>query len=189
MHAFERARSLAHQRLERAHINDGYQPRAQDKTLVIIDMQNGFLEAGDPDCYDIIPNICRTIQHAMINGWGIIIVEYTNNGQTDNDILEAVSGYNRLQFVSKDAPDGGRAILSRLKANPGLSLDLLVCGIYGDMCVAQTVSGLLSGSSLVEVSIIDDIVYPEYCAYQGDNDDIVTMITLQELGIDVEVEV
>ena len=201
MNAFERARSIAHKRRIIAHTNDGYTPGVygHDKTLVIIDMQTSFLEDnyyGDTDhgqgsypCYEIIPGICSIIQHAMIRGWGIIVVEYRDNGRTHEDILDTVSGYKHFEVVGKNQPDGGKEVLSRLEANPGWSTDILVCGIFGNCCVSQTVSGIFDGSDLAEVCVLEDLVYPDYEPHKERDEDRVTLGTLEELNICKEVEV
>lgn len=196
MNVFERARSIAHKRLIIANTNDGYPPYGKNKTLVIIDMQTSFLDDNyygnnqNPyPCCEIIPGICKTIQHAMINGWGIIIVEYTGNGETHEDILEAVSGYRHVEFVGKTEPNGGEKILHCLESYPGWSTDLLVCGIFGDQCVAKTVSGIFDGSDLAEVCVVEDLVYPDYEPCNEEDGCRVTLGTLEELNIGKGLEV
>jgi len=56
------------------------------KTLVIIDMQKGFINEDVPK---IIPNIITLIEHAMSQKWAIIVVEYAGSGATYEEITSA----------------------------------------------------------------------------------------------------
>jgi len=147
MNAFQRARNLA------------YEP---EKTLVIIDMQSGFIDCGEES---IVPNICSLIRHAKHHKWAIVVVEFNGNGKTIATIHESLVGYPHWTTVQKGDRDGGKEVIDCLETNPGWSMDLLVCGIYGPECVAETVCGLFENSDLVEVAVVLDAVYPGYVPY------------------------
>jgi nicotinamidase-related amidase len=136
---------------------------------VIVDMQDHFLTSRERT---IIPNMLKLIRHAMLNSWGIILVEFDGCGRTTEDISIETSGYQHLDVVQKDQPDGGCEVIACLKSHPKWSLNLLVCGVYGPECVAETVAGVLENDSLVEVDVVTDLVYPEYeSMFDPDNGD------------------
>lgn len=169
MNAFQRARVLAHQKL-RAFIADEQTPRTwqPEKTLVIIDMQSGFM---DEDEYDIVPAICRLIRHAKHNEWPIIVVEFSDNGDTNSDILAAIYNYPHFVTVMKGQCDGGRDVIECIENHPAWSLNILICGIYGPECVANTVCGLFEASDLVEVDVVTDAICPDYISCTEEKSD------------------
>ena len=136
-----------------------------DKTLVVIDMQEHYLRPNAGDT--ILSTVCELIEQARQNNWAIILVQlvYGKGTSICKDVLNAVEDYPHLAFVTKSGMDGGEQILECLKHSPKWSLDLLVCGVFGDQCVAATVEGLLTGSDLVEVSVVQDAIYPEYAPF------------------------
>ena len=160
MNPFERARGEVV-----ASLASDLQPiDTPDKTLVVINMQEHFVS---PNARHILPTVCELIEQAKQNNWAIILVQLVYGKGTNicKKILDAVEGYPHLAFVSKNGMDGGKQVLDCLRHSPKWSLDLLVCGVFGDQCVAATVEGLLCGSDLVEVSVIQDAIYPEYVPF------------------------
>ena len=133
-----------------------------DRTLVIIDMQDSFICCGDEE--ELIPAICKLCHHAKQNKWPIILVEFNASGRTTSAILEAVENYPFTETVTKETGSGGKEVMACLLHHPEWPLNLLVCGIYGPECVAETVAGLLDNSDLVEVDVIIDAIYPPYCS-------------------------
>ena len=64
----------------------------------------------------------------------------------------------------KSETDGGKEILECLYNHNKWSRNLVVCGIYGDCCVSDTVAGLYDNSNIVEVDIVSDAIIPDYCS-------------------------
>jgi nicotinamidase-related amidase len=160
MNPFERARGV----FNTSSVSDLQPIDVPDKTLVVIDMQEHYVNSKE---LHLIPRICSLIKQARQNNWAIILVQLKCSSGTSicEEIFAAVENYPHLAIVSKPGMDGGEQVLDCLKYSPNWSLDLLVCGIYGDQCVAATVEGLLTGSDLVEVSVIHDAVHPEYVPF------------------------
>lgn len=156
MHEFERTRLAAHERLKAW--ESGTPIRNLYKTLVIIDMQSDFLGTSERN---LIPVICRLIQFAKRNELPIILVKFLTCGNIDSAILKEVKDYHSRATVYKTGCDGGREVIECLVANDW-SFDLLVCGVWGNQCVTETVSGLFNNSDVVEVSVVTDAVYPPY---------------------------
>ncbi len=160
-----------------------------DRTLVIIDMQKSFI---NEDELEIIPNIILLIEHAMAKGWAIIIVEFKciyslyGEGNTDKALTEILGKYPHQETLTKYGCDGSKEILRCIESQSAWSLNLLVCGIYGDECVPETVAGLFDRSDLVEVDVVTDAICPEYMS-SSEPDDYDQQkegkVTTQGLGI------
>lgn len=155
MNIFERTRYLANERLKAW--ASGTTIHRPERTLVIIDMQKYFSVSDN-----LIPTICGLIQHAKQNRWAIILVKFQGSGPIFKEILETIKDYPNQATVTKSACDGGREIIKCINDRKSWSLDLLVCGVYGDECVSETVAGLFNNSDLVEVDVITDAIYPPY---------------------------
>ncbi len=152
------------------------------KTLVVIDMQKYYLD-GNRIIYDIVPAICSLIQYAIQNKWPIIIVESDGMDKTIKEITDITDGYPHETTVIKNEYNGGPEVIQCLNEHPSWSLNLLVCGIYGDYCVSATVKGLFVESELVEIDVVADAVYSS-----SDNDPYTSsgrekVVTTEDLGI------
>ncbi len=162
MNAWERARYMAHKKLWLPYTVKEFKPYLE-RTLVIIDMQSFFLDDDDDDDHDsVISSVCSLIQHARQEKWAIIVVEYSGSGETVEAITETLKDYPNQETVIKNDCDGGSKIMECLNSNKIWSNDLVVCGVYGDQCVSQTVAGLFNSSNLVEVDVVLDAIYPPY---------------------------
>ena len=149
-----------------------------EMTLVIIDMQELFINEDEED---IIPNIIALIKHAIAKKWAIIVVEYDGSGETDQEIEQTLQGYPHKETVTKYGQDGGKEVVDCLESHPAWSVNLIVCGIYGPDCVAQTVRGILSNSDVAEIDIVTDAVCPPYENCHDLRSEELT--TMEELGI------
>ena len=157
MSPFNRARSLAHERFQ-AWLQ-GTPIHHPDKTLVIIDMQDHFLTQNDKG---LISRVCELVEYARQKKWAIILVEMESDNKTIKEILDAVGDYPHQATVVKSGMDGGREVIECINSKKTWSLNILICGVYGDQCVSRTVSGLFDNSDLVEVDVIGDAVNPAY---------------------------
>ena len=157
-----------------------------EKTLVIIDVQSLFINEDEIEktilIEEIIPNIIALIKHAIVKKWAIIVVEYSEFGDTDEEITQALRGYPHKETVTKYGQDGGQEVVECIESHPAWSTNLLVCGIYGPYCVARTVSGLFEHSDVIEVDIIYDAVRPKYESYHGFSQEE-KVIMMKDLGI------
>lgn len=165
MNAFQRARNLSRARLKDFILRKtSHKP---EQTLVIIDMQSGFMNDGEQD---IVPAICDLIRHAKQNEWAIIVVEFHGYGETDEEISNMLVDYPHCTTVQKGSCNGGKEIIDCINEHPSWSLNLLVCGVYGPDCVAATVSGIFDTSDLAEVDVVTDATCPKYESYQDDEE-------------------
>ena len=161
MNIVERARHLAHKRLKALMSPKPEASPNYDRTLVIIDMQDQFLR----DCSDLVPKVCELVEFAMQNEWPIVLVELfpqTETNCTTQAIIETLVGYPHQATIGKSEQNGGEEVIRCINDRKTWSLNLFVCGVYGDQCVPATVAGLFDKSDLVEVDVIADAIYPPY---------------------------
>lgn len=149
-------------------MSDTSDEHTPDRTLVIVDMQDYFLNSYNGE---MVERMCDLITHARVNEWGIILVEFLNCGITTKAILDAVSGYEHLETVQKDQDDGGPEVVRCLQRYPKWSLNILVCGVFGNECIPATVAGIFENHDLVEIDVVTDLVYPGYVSNCDNYDD------------------
>jgi len=148
-----------------------------NRTLIIVDMQDYFVDRNERR---IIPAVLKLIQYAKSNGWGIIVLEFDGCGKTIKEIAEKIKKYEHLVNILKYSEDGGEEILHFTNNNPRWSKDFVICGVYGDMCVAGTVWGLLDRSNAANVTVIKNATSPPYNDEYGGHTRQ-NIITLKEL--------
>jgi len=136
------------------------------KTLVIIDMQDFYLEegsiVGSKDSLEISilkSNIVSLIQKFMDNNYPIILVEYGGSGRTNKYILDAISGYDNCYNATKYKCDGSAEIIEIINTL-NLPKNINVCGVYSDQCVKDSVIGLLKKDSSIEIEFHEECVWP-----------------------------
>ena len=114
-----------------------------DYTLIVMDMQQGFVAADDP----VTINACaKEIQLAIENNNPIIIVEYKYNGPTHPQLTKLVKDYPFISFIKKRDDDGTEDILNffyRCKIQPER---IRMIGVNTDACVLATLYGLYTAS-------------------------------------------
>jgi nicotinamidase-related amidase len=155
-------------------------------------MQDHFL--GEVLDNDLVPIVCDLIQHAKHNGWAIILLQYEHPSSTKihHDIIESVKDYPHTDTITKYGGDGGAEVLSCIKDHPSWPLDMVVCGIYGDECVSETVAGLFDLSDLAEIEIVVDAVYPGYVSMSEKDEqdkERECLVTMEDLGVPILDEV
>lgn len=129
-------------------------------TLIVIDMQPGF----SPNHPKLISNVSEEINLAKANNAGIIFLEYWRkmfNGDIDNtfkdtlpELLSLVDGYDKVERVKKFECSGEMAICDFLNSHPEYNREnFVICGIYVDQCVYQTVNDLHNRLPTINIEI------------------------------------
>lgn len=113
------------------------------KVLTIIDMQVKFIKKGEHTLE--IRGIRQLIDSFKKKKQDIAIVEYMSFGNTIPKIYNKIRKYP-YHYVDKDSNDGSAEILRTID-----SPVYVVCGIYADYCIAETVEGLAYSNKQVEV--------------------------------------
>lgn len=132
------------------------------KTLIIIDIQDNFLEYSDPikvkEIKELKLNIIDLIKVYMVNDWPIILVEYSGNYKTCKEISDIIDKYHKLYLVTKNQCDGSEKIMDVIH-DYNLPRSLNICGVYSDECVFRTKRGLEDYDG-IEFVIYRDCVWP-----------------------------
>ena len=109
-------------------------------TLVIIDVQEGYLAAENETLLD---NILKEIKTARENDAAILFVNMDHIGRNIGCIWDAAYDYTYFAQVIKRDNDGSDAIIRAFSKHKFLNkTNLRVCGIYTHLCVTETVNGL-----------------------------------------------
>jgi len=109
-------------------------------TLVVVDMQNMFEAASDPNT---VIGVAHEILQAKERNGGIILLEYEDCGRTHKGYSLLLKGYRRKSRITKGDDDGSVEVV-RAARRRCFNLDhLRVCGVNADCCVVSTVLGLL----------------------------------------------
>lgn len=136
------------------------------KTLVVIDMQRNLLQPAleRDECVvrSVISNIADLICEFKYHQWPIIMVQFIQyNSVIIPELLGILKNYKCWQLASKNQVDGSTTVLSwqRYWKWP---TNFTVCGIYGEECVAETVSGIIVKEPKSRVEVMVDAIYPDY---------------------------
>lgn len=112
-----------------------------DGTLVVIDVQTGYLDAAEAIRYPVRLEILR----AMKQGWGIVFVQMNKMGKTLPELLREVTSRKYTRYyapVTKELADGSAQVIAACE-RLGYSKRLIrVCGLRSNICVQDTVEGL-----------------------------------------------
>ena len=146
------------------------------KTLVIIDMQETYI--GDDNDW-LVPNVIDLIHEFGQKQWPIILVEFEHAcSETDAEIMSALWEYDRLvRYVEKNRVSGAAEVLYELRKTQWPK-DLVVCGVYGNECVAATAEELVKLEPKINVEIRRDCVWPAFAYYYGLDDEQVERLQL-----------
>jgi len=131
----------------------------EEYTLVIVDMQHEFLSWFIEKTRNrLVENTCNFVALAMRDDAPIILVEYGGCGQTHGAIYETIEDYLVQETVTKYTADGSQEIIEAIESH-NWPKKLLVCGIYGNECVFDTVDGL---RNKYDVSILPEAIEPPF---------------------------
>lgn len=130
------------------------------RTLVVVDMQNGYVTRGAPYMKRVIELVLRF----RANGWPIILVEF--EGETIKSVRNTVKNYDNCATVQKHRASGGKAVLEAC-SEYGYPTDFVVCGVSVCCCVRSTANTLVEEHP-VEVAVDCTDAYEEE-QWGGDN--------------------
>lgn len=152
--------------------------------VIVVDMLNGFLKEGklaNPGARWVIPNILDLLQRKVEEGWEMIFIcdnhkkddleflmfpEHCIEGTEETLIVEELRRYYNV-YIPKTRYSGffGTNLESILKnENPQ---EVIVVGIYADICVLYTTAGLrnldykvtIPKDCTMTLAGIDDIIF------------------------------
>lgn len=121
-------------------------------TLVVIDMQTGF---GSANHRPTIDAVIEEIQSAIRNKWAIVLVEYVGFGTTLPEILKEAKKSPMLTRVDKENDDGAWEVFKTVTDWGYDYWTLRICGVNANMCVRDTVTGLVKLLPETNIAIVD----------------------------------
>jgi nicotinamidase-related amidase len=146
-------------------------------TLVIVDMQPAFAAAN---CGQTTSNILKLIEEAKVQSAPIVILEFSNYGETRKDINAAVKDYGKTKRMTKYEDDGSDEVVEALASVPER---VKVCGVNLGYCVLSTALGLVQKGSEVEL-VKEACNQPESFYSRWDNQESIYR-RLKENGVKV----
>ncbi|MFA6211341.1 MAG: isochorismatase family protein [Candidatus Obscuribacterales bacterium] len=127
---------------------------AEDGTLVVVDMQQHFIEGCENA--DLLANVIAEIQAAMARGWAIILLDVDPErlGPTVMEITSVVQGYQRCRQQTKAKPNGSSEVLDVCFEENYSNSNFKVVGVWIDACVEQTAVSLVERLSSCVVNVV-----------------------------------
>jgi len=155
------------------------------KTLILIDFQSYYL-SGMPEekRKELIENVTKISRVFMANNWPIIVV-YFDSSFEDNYLIEEMLNileYKKSVLVTKNRCDGSEQILDQIDFH-NWPLNVVVCGVFGNECVSETVNGLAERDRKISITILKDCIWPNGVAIDPDNEDKIEVRHQSELVI------
>ncbi|MBS1991973.1 MAG: isochorismatase family protein [Cyanobacteria bacterium SZAS LIN-2] len=130
-----------------------------DTTLVVVDMQQRFLNNWEGPSTPPVDEVIRQVKHAMKMGWGIVLLEMKpwRLGETISPIVELLEGkYDRFVRRSKQTPSGSKELLEACYEN-GFGMGLFrITGVFLDACVLETALGVLEAEPASLVRMMEE---------------------------------
>lgn len=125
----------------------------QSTALVVVDVQQHFLHTkNDVDAKDYS---AKLVEGAVKDKVPIIFVEFWGCGRTHRKLTKYTKNYTKKIHVKKHHCDGSDEVLQACKELGIRPSHLVVCGIYFNACVHDTVRGL-SKKSKAKISVIEE---------------------------------
>lgn len=154
----------------------------QEKTLVVVDMVNGFINEGplsDLKIRQIIPATVNLVEHFLDEGAPVIAFRDAHSpdaqeygfypvhcldGTSEAELIEELKPFEeRMAVIKKNTTNGffAPSFQAYLKANPDIS-DVYVCGCCTDICVLQFALSLKTYTQTIdralEIHVLEDAV-------------------------------
>jgi len=112
------------------------------QALVVVDMQNGFAGAKEPEVKSAVKLV---IDWALGLKMPIFILEYRDYEHTIRELDYQLWNYDKAYYLRKTADDGSSWVMKRMAQLRDMEVEeFVVCGVNRDACVAATVGGFIS---------------------------------------------
>ena len=131
-------------------------------TLVVVDMQEYFDAACDPD---VIIGVTKEILTARQKKSPIILLEYEGCGRSHEGFASLLRNYPFRARIRKGDDDGSLEIVRALRRRGFSHRRLRLCGVNADCCVCATAIGLLERLDRAKIEVVKDA-----CGWEGSFD-------------------
>lgn len=122
-------------------------------TLVVVDMQQSFDAACDPD---VVIGVTQEILFAKQKGGAVILVEYHNCGNTHSGFSRLLRNYPYKSRIRKRDDDGSQEVLRAIRRRGFNQQWLRICGVNADCCVYATIQGFLHRLPHAHIDVVKD---------------------------------
>jgi nicotinamidase-related amidase len=129
------------------------------RTLIVMDMQECFEAACDPD---VVIGVTKEIILAKERQSPIVLVEYAECGRSHEGFSSLLRGYPWKARISKWDDDGSAEIIRTLRRRNFDHHVLRLCGVNADCCVHATVTGLLERLEGTQLEVVK-----QACGWEG----------------------
>jgi nicotinamidase-related amidase len=133
-----------------------------ENILIIIDMQEHFLNQNCSEYYNLIFNIKNKINEFIHYQFPIIFVNIERMGPVVEDLSEVFNYYDHVYQVLKNKNDGSNEIKKLLKSLNIFPSEFTICGVNKSFCVKETIKGLrkfFPNSKINEYATMDRVGY------------------------------
>jgi len=122
-------------------------------TLVVVDMQEHFKSACNPD---VIIGVTQEIILAKQKNTPIILLEYAGCGKSHEGFSSLLRNYPWKARVKKGDDDGSQEIVRAIRRRGFNDSALRLCGVNADCCVCATVTGLLKRLEDTQIEVVKE---------------------------------
>lgn len=152
----------------------------QVNTLVIVDMQEHFLQPKDT-YRNVLSHVVKEVRLAKRRGDYILVVEYESalrnqdiiHGSrgsevvpTSTPIRQAIGQYAKVCYVYKGDMDGGEEVYQTLIERKIPHSHVRICGVYAEWCVQETVLSLSHKIPKSRIHLVRDGIASHACSIE-----------------------
>lgn len=123
------------------------------RTLIVVDMQDEFIPATNPDCQAVVLDEIRRARERQ--DW-IFLLALEGRGPILRCIQYAVDGYELSLELVKSGVSGVQKIREGMLLKYLHDTNFIVCGVYTSICVAVTALDLAIQNAHRTVTVVSD---------------------------------
>ena len=110
------------------------------EVLCVVDLQPEFVDFSTED--KLVDEVANLVTEFKNNNKNIVILEYSNAGDTSEKVLGKVENYPNKIKVSKYMDDGSQEFFESVREKGWSPSNITVCGVNLSYCVKYTILGL-----------------------------------------------
>lgn len=125
-----------------------------DSVYCIVDVQDAFIRKNEYGTKRIVKYVTKRIREYKKKNQPIFLIKFKKCGNVLPQIRNELRGYKYLFHSYKTEMDGSNNVIKRLKKmNVEDPNEIRVCGVYTDLCVANTIKGFFKQTKNTKIKI------------------------------------
>lgn len=124
------------------------------RTLCIVDVQDYFESSAVR-----LKQILKEIHLAKRRHAGIVVLEFSGCGRSNDQVLRALQNYDRIRYKKKHSDCGSHEFIEIAKSAQFNLNKVRFCGVNRSYCVAETVAGFKGSSPNSDIEIAIDATW------------------------------